>query len=55
MAITRHTELDVYNRAVAVECKYCDREAAAKFYIEYHEIISMLVGMIRKPSNWTIE
>ena len=39
----------------SVECRYVNRDAAAELYSEYDEIISMLVGMIRKPSNWTLK
>jgi four helix bundle protein len=39
----------------SVECKYVNRDAAAQLYSEYDEIISMLIGMIRKPTNWTLK
>jgi four helix bundle protein len=39
----------------AAECKYLQRDTAAKLYTEYDEIISMLVGMIRKSSDWTLK
>jgi four helix bundle protein len=38
----------------AVECKYLDRNEAARLYTEYDEILAMLVAMIREPAKWTI-
>jgi four helix bundle protein len=39
----------------AVESKYLQRETAAELYTEYDEIISMLVSMIHKSSDWTLK
>lgn len=38
----------------AVECKYVERTPAAQLYKEYDEILSMLVSMIHRPSDWTL-
>ncbi len=38
----------------AVECEYVSRDAAAKLYKEYDEVISMLVAMIRDSAKWTL-
>ena len=38
----------------AVECKYVDREEAAKLYRDYDAIIGMLVTMINRPENWQV-
>lgn len=36
----------------AVRCGYVDREIAKKLFVEYDEILSMLVSMIIKPKVW---
>ena len=37
----------------AVKCQYLERDAATALYIEYDEIISMLVSLIRDAKKWT--
>jgi four helix bundle protein len=36
----------------AVKCEYLDREIARDLFLEYDEIISMLVSMISRPHVW---
>lgn len=38
----------------AVRCNYADREIAKGLFIEYEEIISMLVAMENNPDKWII-
>lgn len=38
----------------AVRCGYIERQKAKKLFIEYDEIISMLVSMINRPSQWVL-
>ena len=38
----------------AVQCKYIDRNMAAKLYSEYDDIIGMLVNMITRPNPWLL-
>lgn len=37
---------------LAVRCKYIDRETAKGHFLEYDEIISMLVAMANNPEKW---
>lgn len=37
---------------VSVRCGYVQRETAKQLFIEYDEIISMLVSMENKPEKW---
>lgn len=37
---------------VSVRCGYVERETAKQLFIEYDEIISMLVSMENKPEKW---
>ena len=39
---------------VAVRCNYVLRDVARDLYLEYDEIISMLVSMENKPKSWTL-
>ncbi len=39
----------------AVECEYAERENAKGLYLEYDEVIAMLVHMINHTSDWTIK
>lgn len=38
----------------AVRCGYIEREAAKKLYLEYDEVISMLVSMIANSNKWIL-
>lgn len=38
----------------SVRCGYLDREIAKELYIEYEEVISMLVSMRNSPDDWII-
>lgn len=38
----------------SVRCGYLDREVAKELYVEYEEVISMLVSMRNKPDDWII-
>lgn len=38
----------------AVRCKYLDRETAKELFLEYDEIIAMLVSMINSPQKWVL-
>ena len=38
----------------AVRCNYADREIAKGLFLEYEEIISMLVAMANNPDKWII-
>jgi four helix bundle protein len=38
----------------AVKCGYAQREIGRELYIEYDEIISMLVSMISHPEKWVM-
>ena len=38
----------------SVRCGYIDREIAKDLYIEYEEVISMLVSMRNNPGDWII-
>ncbi len=37
---------------LATRCKYVERDTAKTLYLEYDEIISMLVAMINRPDKW---
>lgn len=39
----------------AVECGYVDKEVATPIYVEYDQIIAMLVGMIRDADKWVLK
>ncbi len=39
----------------AARSEYSDRSRATEPYLEYDEIISMLVAIANKPENWIIE
>ena len=65
--ILRHQDLLVYQKAIgeaaetqtwlelAVRCNYLDRDVAKKLFLEYEEIISMLVAMANNPEKWIIK
>lgn len=38
----------------AVKCGYAKRDAAARLYRNYDEILRMIVSMINSPDDWTI-
>lgn len=38
----------------AVRCGYLDREEAKRLFLEYDEILAMLVSMINRPSRWVL-
>ncbi len=38
----------------AVRCNYAGREIAKSLFLEYEEIISMLVSMANNPEKWVI-
>ena len=38
----------------AVRCEYLEREVAKELFLEYDEIISMIVSMINKPEKWVL-
>ena len=38
----------------SVRCGYLDREIAKELYLEYEEVISMLVSMRNNPDDWII-
>ena len=38
----------------AVRCEYLDREIAKDMFIQYDEVISMLVSMINNPDVWVL-
>ncbi|MBX3244498.1 MAG: four helix bundle protein [Acidobacteria bacterium] len=38
----------------AVRCNYLDRETAKDLFIEYDEILAMLVSMINNPQKWVL-
>lgn len=38
----------------AVKCGYIEREAAKNLYLEYDEVISMLVSMIANSNKWIL-
>jgi len=40
---------------LAVRCNYLDRAIAKKLFLEYEEIISMLVAMANNPEKWIIK
>lgn len=40
---------------VAVRCDYVDRERAKTLFMEYEEIISMLVSMANNPEKWILK
>ncbi len=40
---------------VAVRCGYVERESAKTLFLEYEEIISMLVSMANKPEKWILK
>ena len=37
---------------IAVRCNYVDRDVAKNLFLEYDEIISMLVAMANNPQKW---
>lgn len=39
---------------VAVRCGYVERSEAKKLFLEYDEIISMLVSMAKHPAKWIL-
>ncbi len=39
----------------AVKCSYVDREIAKKLFLEYEEIVSMLVSMANNPQKWILK
>jgi four helix bundle protein len=39
---------------VAFRCNYIVRDVAREFYLEYGEIIAILVSMENKPGSWTL-
>lgn len=39
----------------AVRCNYADRQIAKGLFLEYEEIISMLVAMANNPNKWVIQ
>ncbi|MEQ1923150.1 MAG: four helix bundle protein [Pyrinomonadaceae bacterium] len=38
----------------AVKCGYVDRDIAKTLYLQYDEVLAMLVGMIIKPTVWVM-
>ncbi|MBL8123672.1 MAG: four helix bundle protein [Pyrinomonadaceae bacterium] len=38
----------------AVRCDYLDREIAKEIFVEYDEVIAMLVTMINNPDRWVL-
>jgi len=38
----------------AVRCGYLDREQAKELFLEYDEILAMLVAMINRPAQWVL-
>lgn len=38
----------------AVRCNYLEREIAKELFVEYDEIIAMLVSMINNPQKWVL-
>jgi four helix bundle protein len=38
----------------AVKCGYIEREFAKKLFVEYDEVLSMLVSMINSQSKWVL-
>lgn len=38
----------------AVHCEYLDRDTAKELFVEYDEILAMLVAMIRSPEKWVL-
>jgi four helix bundle protein len=39
----------------AVACEYLNKKAARELYVDYNEILGMLVTMINHPDKWTLE
>jgi len=39
---------------VANKCSYIDRETAKELYLEYDEILALLVSMENNPGKWTL-
>jgi four helix bundle protein len=39
---------------VAKKCGYVNRETAKELYLEYDEILAMLVSMENNPEKWTL-
>ena len=39
---------------VATRCEYLDRESAKALFLEYEEIIAILVSMENKPDSWVM-
>jgi len=38
----------------AVKCEYLDPDSTRDLYVEYDEIICMIVNMINHPAQWII-
>ena len=38
----------------SVRCNYVEREIAKELFLEYEEIIAILVSMRNKPESWTV-
>ena len=38
----------------AVKCAYVDREIAKELFLEYDEVLSMLVSMINSSAKWVL-
>lgn len=38
----------------AVRCEYLDRETAKHLFLEYEEVLALLVSMRNKPDIWTV-
>lgn len=38
----------------AVRCDYLDREIAKEIFVEYDEVIAMLVTLINNPDRWVL-
>lgn len=38
----------------AVKCGYVERETAKELFVDYDEVLSMLVSMINSPSKWVL-
>lgn len=39
---------------LAVKCDYVDRDLAKELFVDYDEIISILVSMQNKPEKWVL-
>ena len=38
----------------SVRCGYVERETAKQLFLEYEEVIAILVSMRNKPESWTV-